>query len=159
MIAAVNGFALGGGCELAMACDLIFASSSARFGQPEVKLGVIPGFGGTQRLLRRVGLAVALDLCLTGRMIKADEALRIGLVSRVVDDVVAEAIRAGEEIAGLGPIAVRYCKRAMHENANADLNAAEAAERTLFALCFATDDQREGMSAFLEKRQPAFRGR
>lgn len=159
-IAAVQGFALGGGCELAMACDMVFASSAARFGQPEVKLGVIPGFGGTQRLVRRVGMAVALDLCLTGRMVKADEALRIGLASRVVDgDVLAAAIDAAEGIATLGPVAVRLCKRAIHENADLPLGSAQAAERTLFGLCFATEDQTEGMAAFLEKRAASFQGR
>lgn len=157
VIAAVQGFALGGGCELAMAADLIFASDRARFGQPEVKLGVIPGFGGTQRLVRRVGMSVALDLCLTGRMIKAPEALQIGLVSRVVEgDVKAAAIEAAQGIATLGPIAVRLCKRAIHENADADLSGAQAAERTLFGLCFATEDQTEGMAAFLGKRAAAF---
>jgi enoyl-CoA hydratase len=160
VIAAVGGFALGGGCELAMACDLVFASSSARFGQPEVKLGVIPGFGGTQRLVRRVGMSVALDLCLTGRMVKADEALRIGLVSRVIDgDVLEAAIDAAEGMATLGPVALRLCKRAIHDNADLALSSAQAAERTLFGLCFATDDQSEGMAAFLEKRAAAFTGR
>jgi len=159
VIAAVGGFALGGGCELAMACDLVFASGTARFGQPEVKLGVIPGFGGTQRLVRRVGASVALDLCLTGRMVKADEALRIGLVSRVIEgDVLAAAIDAAEGIATLGPVAVRLCKRAIHDNADSSLASAQAAERTLFGLCFATEDQTEGMSAFLEKRAAAFVG-
>jgi enoyl-CoA hydratase len=160
VIAAVNGFALGGGCELAMACDLVFASSTARFGQPEVKLGVIPGFGGTQRLVRRAGHAVALDLCLTGRMVRADEALRIGLVSRVVDgDVREEAVKAANDIAAVGPVAVRLCKRAIHDYADGDLAAGLAAERTLFGLCFATDDQSEGMAAFVEKRAAAFVGR
>jgi len=159
VIAAVNGFALGGGCELAMACDMVFASAGARFGQPEVKLGVIPGFGGTQRLVRRVGMSVALDLCLTGRMVRADEALRVGLVSRVVDgDVLEAAIDAAEGIASLGPVAVRLCKRAIHENADGALSTAQAAERTLFGLCFATDDQSEGMAAFLEKRSAEFQG-
>jgi len=160
VIAAVNGFALGGGCELAMACDMVFASAGARFGQPEVKLGVIPGFGGTQRLVRRVGMSVALDLCLTGRMVKAEEALRIGLVSRVVDgDVKEAAVDAAEGIATLGPVAVRLCKRAVHENADASLATAQAAERTLFGLCFATEDQSEGMAAFLDKRAAEFTGR
>ena len=160
VIAAVNGFALGGGCELAMACDLVFASSTARFGQPEVKLGVIPGFGGTQRLVRRVGHAVALDLCLTGRMVRADEALRIGLVSRVVEgDVMAEALEAAEAIAAVGPVAVRLCKRAIHEHADGHLGAGLAAERTLFGLCFSTVDQKEGMAAFADKRAAQFVGR
>lgn len=160
VVAAVGGFALGGGCELAMACDIVLAGPKARFGQPEVKLGVIPGFGGTQRLVRRVGLSAALDLCLTGRMIDATEALRIGLVSRIAEgDVLEEALRLAEEIRGLGPVALRLCKRAIHENADADLRTAQAAERTLFGLCFSTDDQREGMAAFLEKRAPSFANR
>jgi enoyl-CoA hydratase len=159
VIAAVNGFALGGGCELAMACDLIFASSKARFGQPEVKLGVIPGFGGTQRLVRRVGMSAALDLCLSGRMVAAEEALRMGLCSRVVDgDVVEAAVTAGAEMAGWGPVALRLCKRAIHENADLSLSSAQAAERTLFGLCFATADQDEGMAAFLAGRPATFRG-
>lgn len=159
VIAAVNGFALGGGCELAMACDLIVASSRARFGQPEVKLGLIPGFGGTQRLVRRVGWSVALDLCLTGRMVAADEALRIGLCSRVVEgDVLEACVGIANEIAACGPIALRLCKRAIHENADATLASAQAAERTLFGLCFATADQDEGMAAFLAGRPAVFRG-
>ncbi len=159
VIAAVQGFALGGGCELAMACDLIFASAEAQFGQPEVQLGVIPGFGGTQRLLRRVGLSNALDLCLSGRRIDAMEALRMGLVSRVVEGDVREAAReAAEKITRLGPTAVRLCKRAIHENADTSLDSAQAAERTLFGLCFSTADQREGMAAFLEKRPAVFTG-
>jgi enoyl-CoA hydratase len=158
-IAAVNGFALGGGCELAMACDLVVASARARFGQPEVKLGVIPGFGGTQRLVRRVGWSNALDLCLTARMVGAEEAQRMGLCSRVVEgDVVAACVEIGEQMAKLGPVALHLCKRAIHENADASLPAAQAAERTLFALCFATADQREGMAAFVEGRAPDFTG-
>lgn len=160
VVAAVNGFALGGGCELAMACDVILASSSARFGQPEVKLGVIPGFGGTQRLVRRVGMSNALDLCLSGRIIKADEAQRMGLVSQVVEgDVRVAALEMAQEMSQLGPVALRLCKRAIHEAADGSLEAGQAAERTLFGLCFATDDQAEGMAAFLEKRKAAFRGR
>ncbi|MEZ4240838.1 MAG: enoyl-CoA hydratase-related protein [Myxococcota bacterium] len=159
-IAAVNGFALGGGCELAMACDLVVAAAKARFGQPEPKLGVIPGFGGTQRLVRRVGLSNALDLCLTARMVGAEEALRMGLCSRVVEgDVLAACVEIGEQIAALGPVAVRLCKRAIHENADLSLQPAQAAERTLFGLCFATDDQKEGMAAFVEGRAPSFSGR
>ncbi len=158
VIAAVNGFALGGGCELAMACDLIFAGPKAKFGQPEVKLGVIPGFGGTQRLVRRVGWSNALDLCLTGRVIDAAEAKAMGLVSRVVDDVVLEATKTAEGMAGLGPVALRLCKRAIHEGADAALPVALAGERSLFGLCFATQDQREGMAAFLEKRPARFGG-
>lgn len=159
VIAAVQGFALGGGCELAMACDLLIAGPKAKFGQPEVNLGVIPGFGGTQRLLRRVGLSNALDLCLTGRVIGAQEALRMGLVSQVVEgDVFETAMQLATTIATKGPVAVQLCKRAIHENADADLQAATAAERTLFGLCFATADQKEGMAAFLEKRPAVFQG-
>jgi enoyl-CoA hydratase len=160
VIAAVNGVALGGGCELAMACDLILAGPRARFGQPEVRLGVIPGFGGTQRLVRRVGWSAALDLCLTGRQISAEEALRMGLCSRVVEgDVAAEATAVARDLATLGPVAVRLCKRAIHENADESLSAAQAAERTLFGLCFATADQGEGMAAFLGRRPAQFSGR
>ncbi len=168
VIAAVGGFALGGGCELAMACDIILAGPRAKFGQPEVSLGVIPGFGGTQRLVRRVGMSAALDLCLTGRMIRADEAVALGLASRVVEAAEGESsqdavMRVAREtaagIAALGPVAVRLCKRAIHENADAALDTAQAAERTLFGLCFATHDQTEGMSAFLEKRKAVFEGR
>jgi len=159
VIAAVGGFALGGGCELAMACDLILAGPKARFGQPEVNLGVIPGFGGTQRLTRRVGLSNALDLTLTGRIIKAEEALRMGLVSQVVTgDVVEAALEVAALIASKGPVAIRLAKRAIHENSDADLGGAMAAERTLFGLCFATSDQTEGMAAFLQKRSAEFTG-
>jgi enoyl-CoA hydratase len=160
VIAAVNGFALGGGCELAMACDLIFASESARFGQPEVALGVIPGFGGTQRLVRRVGPSVALDLCLTGRRIKADKTLRIGLVSRVTGgNVVETALEAAANIAAMGPVAVRLCKQTIHAHADGDLAAGLRAEAVAFGMCFATDDQTEGRAAFVEKRQADFTGR
>jgi enoyl-CoA hydratase len=164
VIAAVGGFALGGGCELAMACDLILAGQRASFGQPEVKLGLIPGFGGTQRLARRVGLARALDLCLTGRVIGADEAVAIGLASRKVDsdvaaDVVDAALQVAATIGGMGPVAVQLCKRVIHEHVDGPLAAGLAAERAAFGLCFATEDQREGTAAFLEKRPAAFKGR
>jgi enoyl-CoA hydratase len=160
VVAAVNGWALGGGCELAMACDIVLAGDKAVFGQPEVKLGVIPGFGGTQRLVRRVGLTRALDLCLTGRNVVADEAVSMGLAARKVDgDVVEAALAVAAEIAGWGPVAVRLCKRALHENADADLSTGLAAERTLFGLCFATADQAEGMDAFLNKRNASWTGR
>ena len=160
VIAAINGFALGGGCEIAMSCDIVLAGPYAKFGQPEVKLGVIPGFGGTQRLTRRVGIGRALDLCLTGRIIDVDEALAMGLCDRKVgEDVVAKALEVAEQIAANGPVAARLIKRVVHDNADADLRTALAAERALFALCFATADQKEGMAAFLEKRAPAFQGR
>ncbi|MBM4366633.1 MAG: enoyl-CoA hydratase/isomerase family protein [Deltaproteobacteria bacterium] len=158
VIAAVNGFALGGGCELAMACDIILAAPGAQFGQPEVKLGVIPGFGGTQRLVRRVGSQRARELCFTGRVVKADEAVAIGLALKVCDDVVAEALAMAEAIAKNGPVAVRLCKRAILDGDGLPLGAALVAERQLFGLCFATADQREGMAAFLEKRKPNFTG-
>ena len=134
-------------------------ASSSSTGQPEVKLGVIPGFGGTQRLVRRVGRSAALDLCLTGRMIGAEEALRMGLASRQVEgDVVEAALAIAEEMAGLGPVALAYAKRAIHDHADGSLEAGLAAERTLFGMCFATEDQSEGMRAFLEKRAPEFKG-
>ncbi|MEZ4451715.1 MAG: enoyl-CoA hydratase-related protein [Nannocystaceae bacterium] len=161
VIAAVNGFALGGGCEVALACDFIYAAENARFGQPEVKLGVIPGFGGTQRLLRRVGRAMALELCMRGHMIDAQEALRIGLVNRVVPagEVVAAAVKAVEEIATMGPEAVAAAKAMIHRGADLPLPEANAAEIEAFAGLFATADQREGMAAFLEKRKATFTGR
>ncbi len=159
-IAAVDGFALGGGCELAMACDMIFAGPKAKFGQPEVNLGVIPGFGGTQRLVRRVGHAIAMDLCLTGRMIGAEEAVRSGLASRAVDGSALDAaIEAAEQIAAKGPVAIRMARRAIHEAADSDLRSGLAAERSLFALCFATADQKEGMAAFVGRRPAQFTGR
>jgi enoyl-CoA hydratase len=160
VIAAVNGHCLGGGCELAMACDLVLAGEKASFGQPEVKLGVIPGFGGTQRLVRRVGVSVALDLCLTGRVIDADEAVRIGIASRKLSgDTLEAALVVAGDLAKLAPVALQNVKRAIHENADADLRTGLAAERSLFALCFATVDQKEGMAAFLEKRPARFLGR
>ncbi len=164
VIAAVGGFALGGGCELAMACDIVLAGPRAKFGQPEVNLGVIPGFGGTQRLLRRAGLAVAMDLCLTGRLIKAQEAVNIGIASRVVEledgqDILDAALAVAGEIAQKGPVAVRLAKRVLHENADADLAAGLAAERSAFAMCFATSDQKEGMAAFVGKRAANFEGK
>ncbi|MDH5674202.1 MAG: enoyl-CoA hydratase-related protein [Myxococcales bacterium] len=158
VIAAVNGFALGGGTELALACDFIYASDRARFGQPEVKLGIIPGFGGTQRLSRRVGPGMARELIYSGRMIDAAEALRIGLANRVVPaaellDAVASTAR---EIAAVGPGAVAASKRVIL--AGADLSLAEAIEleARAFGECFAWNDQREGMAAFLDKREPKF---
>jgi len=160
VIAAVNGFALGGGCELALACDFIYASSKARFGQPEVKLGVIPGFGGTQRMLRRVGQARALELCMTGEMIGADEALRIGLVNKVVEPeaLLDTAVKTAETIASMGPLAIAKVKEVIHEGANKSLDDANLQEQTAFASLFATADQKEGMAAFMEKRAADFKG-
>jgi enoyl-CoA hydratase len=160
-IAAVKGFALGGGCELAMACDMILASPSATFGQPEVKLGVIPGFGGTQRLVRRVGRQRALELMLTGRNIKATEAAELGLVLTVVEDqdVVEAALALATRIARNGPAAIALVKRCVDQSEGQDARAGHAAEQAMFALCFATEDQSEGMAAFIEKRRAAFTGR
>ena len=160
VIAAVNGFALGGGCELALACDFIYAAESAKFGQPEVKLGVIPGFGGTQRLLRRVGLARALELCMAGAMIDAHEAVRIGLANRVVanDALVATAVATCETIAQMGPQAVAMAKAVLHRGADLPLHDALALEIDSFARLFTTGDQREGMNAFLHKRRADFTG-
>ncbi len=161
VIAAVNGFALGGGCELALACDFIYASSKAKLGQPEVSLGVIPGFGGTQRLARRVGLGHARELCYTGDIIAADEALRIGLVNAVVDpaELLPRARAAAEKIASKGPLAVADAKRALRRGADLPIGEACELERHLFAGLFATADQKEGCKAFVEKRPPKFEGR
>jgi enoyl-CoA hydratase len=160
-IAAVNGFALGGGCELACACDWIYASSKARFGQPEVNLGIIPGFGGTSRLLRRVGVAWAKELVLTGEPIDAETALRIGLVNRVFapEELLPAALRAGETIASRGPLAVAQAKRILQEGQDADQRTAHALEQAGFGFVAASRDRAEGMDAFLEKRDPKFEGR
>jgi enoyl-CoA hydratase len=161
-IAAVNGFALGGGCELALACDFIYASDRAKFGQPEVTLGVIPGFGGTQRLARRVGVAKAKQLCMTGDAIDATEALRIGLADAVVPhaELLAKATEVAKKIAANGPLAVAECKRLIHAGQSTSLEAALALEQRSFGLMFSTADQREGMAAFVAKprRKPEFRG-
>jgi enoyl-CoA hydratase len=161
VIAAVNGYALGGGCELAMACDIRIAAETARFGQPEVNLGIIPGWGGTQRLPRLVGKGRALELLLTGEMIDAAEALRIGLVNRVVpaDRLLAEARALAARIAGKGQVAVRLAKEAVVNGLEMESLRAAACEADLFALCFATEDQKEGMRAFLEKRPAHFKDR
>ncbi|MCL4685696.1 enoyl-CoA hydratase/isomerase family protein [Myxococcota bacterium] len=160
-IAAINGFALGGGCELALACDWIYASSKARFGQPEVNLGLLPGFGGTSRLVRRVGPAWAKELVLGGEPIDADTALRIGLANRVFepDALLDAAVAAGEKIAGKGPVAVSLAKRVLQEAQDADVRVAHALEQQAFGLVFASEDRPEGMDAFLERRPPEFKGR
>jgi enoyl-CoA hydratase len=160
-IAAINGFALGGGCELALACDVRLAAETAKFGQPEINFGITPGFGGTQRLPRAVGVGWAKYLVLTGRHIHADEALRIGLVQAVFprDELMTQAMKLAEELAGKSPLAMRYCKAAVLNAFDCDLTTGQAIERDLFALAFASADQDEGMSAFLEKRTPHFEGR
>lgn len=158
VIAAVNGFALGGGCELALACDMRFASENAKFGQPEVNLGVIPGFGGTQRLPRLIGKGLANELLFTGNIIDSQEALRIGLVNRVYtsEELLVACAKIAETICSKGPVAVRLCKEAVNNGIEMDLERGCAYEADLFALCFASDGQKEGMSAFLEKRPPNF---
>jgi enoyl-CoA hydratase len=161
-IAAVNGFALGGGCELALACDWIWAAEKARIGQPEVNLGLLPGFGGTSRLVRRVGVSWARELVLSGEAIGCDVALRIGLVNRSFEDpeaLLAAALEMGETLAKKGPVAVAAAKRVMLEAQDADVRVAHALEREAFAAVFASEDRLEGMDAFLEKRDPKFEGR
>ena len=160
-IAAVNGFALGGGCELALACDFIYASRNARFGQPEVSLGVIPGFGGTQRLLRRVGIAKARELVFTGEIIGADEALRIGLADAVVElgELLPRARKTADTIAQKGPLAVAEAKRVMLVGQSMGLPDACAVEAIAFATLFESADQKEGMRAFLDKRPAKFEGK
>jgi len=158
VIAAVNGYALGGGCELAMSCDFRIASANAKFGQPETNIGVIPGFGGTQRLSRLVGRGMALEMMLTGEMIDAQEALRLGLVNRVVaqENLLEEVRLIAARIASKGRYAVRLCKVAVNNGLEMSLNQGCAYETELFGHCFATQDQKEGMAAFLEKRKPIF---
>ena len=161
VIAAVSGFALGGGCELAMMCDFIIAADNAKFGQPEIKLGVIPGAGGTQRLPRAVGKAKAMDLALTGRMMDAAEAERAGLVSRVVplDKLMDEALGAALTIASMGRLAVFAAKECVNRAFESGLSDGVMFERRLFNGLFATEDRKEGMDAFLNKRPPAFTNR
>ena len=160
-IAAVAGYALGGGCELAMMCDMIFAADTAKFGQPEIKLGVIPGIGGSQRLPRLVGRALAMDMILTGRMIDAEEALRAGLVSRVIPaaSLIEETLAAAEAIAGYSKPAVTIAKEAVARAEETSLKEGILFERRVFHALFATKDQKEGMAAFLEKRPAVFKGR
>jgi enoyl-CoA hydratase len=161
VIAAVRGFALGGGCELAMSCDIIVAAEDATFGQPEINLGVMPGAGGTQRLTRAIGKARAMDLILTGRTIGAVEAERMGLVSRVVapDRTLDEAIELAKRIAAQAPVAVLAAKEAIKQADELPLSAGLQHERRAFFLLFASDDQGEGMAAFVEKRPPHWKGR
>ena len=161
IIAAVAGYALGGGCELAMLCDFIIAAETAKFGQPEINLGVMPGIGGTQRLTRFVGKSKAMEMILTGRMMDAAEAERAGLVSRVVaaDQLVEEALAAAAKIAGQSPLAVAMNKELVNTAYETTLATGVAIERRLFHSLFAFDDQKEGMAAFIEKRKPAFKGK
>ncbi len=161
VIAAVNGFALGGGCELAMACDIRIASEKARFGQPEVGLGIVPGFAGTQRMPRLIGSGLAKELIFTGDMIDANRALQIGLVNRVVpaESLLDEAKQLAQKIVSKAPLAVRYAKQAINEGLQVDLERGQLIEQDLLALCFSTEDQKEGMKAFLEKRKPEFKER
>ena len=159
IIAAVAGFALGGGCELAMLCDFIIAAETAKFGQPEINLGVMPGIGGTQRLTRFVGKSKAMDMILTGRMMDAAEAERSGLVSRVVaaDKLIDEAMSAAAKIAGQSPLAVMMNKELVEAAYETTLATGVAMERRLFHSLFAFDDQKEGMAAFIDKRKPSFK--
>ncbi len=160
IVAAVSGFALGGGCELAMSCDLIVASETAQFGQPEINIGVMPGAGGTQRLIRAVGKATAMDVILTGRFLTAREALACGLVSRVVpkEHFYTEALRICHEMTAKPPLALRIAKESVRKAHEVGLSEGLEYERKLFYLLFATEDQKEGMRAFLEKRAPKFKG-
>jgi 1,4-dihydroxy-2-naphthoyl-CoA synthase len=160
VIAAVSGFALGGGCELAMLCDFIIAAETAKFGQPEITLGVMPGIGGTQRLTRLVGKSKAMDMVLTGRMMDAAEAERAGLVSRVVpvEKLMEEALSAATKIAGQSPLAVMMNKELVEAALETTLATGVAMERRLFHSLFAFEDQKEGMAAFVEKRKPNFKG-
>ena len=161
LIAAVGGYALGGGCELAMMCDFIIAADTAKFGQPEINLGVIPGAGGTQRLIRAVGKAKAMDLCLSGRMMGAEEAERAGLVARVVaaDKLLDEALKTAEQIAGKSLPALMMCKESVNRSQESGLSEGLLFERRQFHALFASEDQKEGMRAFLEKRKPNWKHR
>ncbi len=161
IIAAVSGFALGGGCEFAMTCDMIIASETAKFGQPEIKIGTIPGAGGTQRLTRAIGKAKSMELILTGRFLSAEEALLHGLVNKVVpkEMYLHEALSLAKEIAQLSPVAVQLAKEAVNRSFETHLDEGLAFERKNFYLTFASEDQKEGMKAFVEKRKADFKGR
>ena len=161
IVAAVSGFALGGGCELAMACDMIIASESAKFGQPEINIGVIPGAGGTQRLTRAVGKALAMEMVLNGRFLSAEEALRYGLVNQIVpvEIYLEEAMKFAAEIADRAPVAVRLGKEAVNAAFETSLRSGLAYERRLFYMLFATEDQKEGMDAFVNKRTAEWKGK
>lgn len=161
IIAAVSGFALGGGCELAMMCDMIIASDTAKFGQPEIKIGVLPGAGGTQRLTRAIGKAKAMELVLTGRLLSADEAHFYGLVNKVVpaEMCLHEATQLALEISRMSPVAARLAKEAINRSFETHLDEGLHFERKNFYLAFASEDQKEGMKAFIEKRKPDFKGK
>ncbi|WP_027930129.1 enoyl-CoA hydratase [Amycolatopsis thermoflava] len=161
LIAAVAGYALGGGCELAMICDILLAADTAKFGQPEITLGIIPGMGGSQRLTRAVGKAKAMDLCLTGRTMNAEEAERAGLVSRIVpaDTLLDEALSVARTIAGMSKPAAKMAKEAVNRSFETSLSEGILFERRVFHSTFATQDQKEGMAAFIEKRPPSFQDR
>lgn len=159
VIAMVNGYALGGGCELAMSCDIRIASEKAKFGQPEVGLGITPGFSGTQRLSRLVGVAKAKELIFTAGNIDANEALQIGLVNKVVnkDELLEKTMEMAKRIASNGQLAVRYSKTSINRGIETDIETGISIEKEFFGLCFATEDQKEGMTAFMEKRKPEFK--
>jgi len=160
VVAVVNGFALGGGCELAMACDWIIASDNAKFSQPEINLGIMPAFGGSQRLMRLVGKAMAMELCLTGRMIDAEEAKQLGLVNHVyaATDLMGEAMKLAATLAQKAPVASKFIKKVLQDGQNMSLSDACTLEVELFSQCFTTADQEEGVLAFLEKRKATFKG-
>lgn len=160
VIACVNGFALGGGCELAMSCDFIYASDKAKFGQPEINLGIIPGFGGTQRLARLVGRAKAKELCMSGELIDAHQARELGLAAKVfpADQLLEETTKVARKLAGLSQVALRAIKQVVDRGMDVDLKTGCALEMEAFGVCFASNDAREGALAFLEKRKPDFKG-
>ncbi len=161
VIAMINGYALGGGCELALSCDIRIASTTAKFGQPEIKLGIIPGGGGTQRLTRLIGEGKSMELILTGDVIGADEALRLGLVNHVFapGELSSKTMEIAEKIAGMSPVALSMAKRSVKNASRQELRAGLESEIELFALAFSSEDKEEGVRAFLEKRKPEFRGR
>lgn len=158
VIAAINGYALGGGCELALACDIIISSDNAKFSLPELSLGVIPGFGGTQRMSRLIGNGIAKELMFTSKMITADEALKVGLINHVVpqEDLLEKCVELSNQILKNSSVAIKMCKSSINEGSEMDLDKALKYETYLFALCFTEDDQREGMNAFIEKRKAKF---
>ena len=160
VVAMVNGYALGGGCEVALACDWIIASENASFGQPEINLGIMPGFGGTQRLMRQVGKSLAMELCMTGRMLDAQEAQRIALVNQVhpADELKLAALELAKTLSQKAPIALKFIKQAIHDGQSMTLAHACQMEAELFGLCFSSEDQDEGVAAFLEKRKAEFKG-